>query len=77
MLSSDMVGEVLDCAAASRSDISDMPVSAADGRIMDELGEWLGDDMNAYDDAMERLGEAVSEENGDILFFSSCHKDSK
>lgn len=77
MLSSDRVGELLDCAAASRSDISDMPVSAADGRIMDELGEWLGDDMNAYDDAMERLGEAVSDEKGDMLFFSSCHNDSK
>lgn len=47
------------------------------GNIMEELGEWLGEDMNAKEEAIERLGEAVSEEKGDMLFFSNCQSDSK
>lgn len=33
--------------------------------------------MNAYDDAIDKEGEVVRDEKGDMEFFSSCQSDSK
>jgi hypothetical protein len=33
--------------------------------------------MNAYEEAMDKEGDAVKEENGDAEFFSNCQRESK
>lgn len=52
---------------------------AGAGKMTLELGECVGD-KKANDEAIDSEGEAVIDdglEEGDALFFSSCHRDTK
>ena len=62
------------CALAGS--MEDVESNAGAGSTMDELGDWLGD-MIMYEDAFDSDGDVVTDENGEIDVFSSCHSESK